>query len=110
MAHESTTPERVWRIRFAVSMWVCGIVAIQCIPIYPMSPEFWAERASMLPNGIHWAWLGTFFCSLASVICSVFLFCLPRFMDKVGSLFALLTVGLWPGFAALYWWYYFATI
>jgi hypothetical protein len=41
---DSVTPEKIWRIRFTVSMWVCGIVGIQCLPVYPMIPGYWARR------------------------------------------------------------------
>ena len=104
----SQTPERIWRIRFVVSMWVCGVVGIQCIPVYPLSPESWAAENGAVPIGIHLAWLGSFCCSIASVSTAVGLFRLPRFMDKIGAVFCILYVGFWPGLAALYWWFYFA--
>ena len=104
----SETPEKIWRIRFVVSMWVCGLVGIQCIPVYPISPEYWASKEGFVPIGIHFAWLGSFCCSIASVTTAIGLFRLPRWMDKIGAVICIMYVGWWPGFAALYWWFYFA--
>ena len=106
---ESTTPERIWRIRFVVSMWVCGVVGIQCIPIYPYTPEFWVDQVSMPTALVHCAWIAPFCCSVASVICSVCLFRLPRLMDKLGAVLCVLLVGFWPGYLALNWWLYFSS-
>ena len=105
----SPTPEKIWRIGFAVSMWVCGVVAIQCIPVYPWTSEHWADRTNLLSIGIHFAWLAPFFCSVASVICAICLFRLPRVMDKLGAVICISVVGVWPALGALNWWYYFAT-
>jgi hypothetical protein len=105
---QPTTPDKFWRIRFAVSMWVCGVVAIQCIPVYPWNPESWADRAGAFTPGIHVAWLAPFCCSVASVACAIGLFRLPSIFDKVGAFVCISLVGLWPGFLALHWWLYFA--
>lgn len=67
------TSEQVWRIRFVVSMWVCGFVGISCIPIYPADPAYWAAKGPV-PMGIHFAWLGPFCCSVASMVTAIGLF------------------------------------
>ena len=106
---ETSTPEWIWRIRFVVSMWVCGVVGIQCIPVYPWTPEHWATNAGAQSNGIHFAWIAPFCCSIASVVCAVCLCRLPKLMDRLGAITCIILVGWWPGYAALYWWLYFAT-
>ena len=106
---QSRTPEKTWRIRFAVSMWVCGVVAVQCIPIYPWTPDYWADKFTAISLGIHVAWLAPFCCSIASLICALCLFRLPRVMDKIGALACIFIVGIWPALGALNWWYYLAT-
>lgn len=103
------TPESVWRIRFVVSMWVCGFVGIQTISIYPWSPEYWIAQGVTFSLKHHLAWLTPFCCSVASVISGIGLFRLSRVMDKVGAIVGIVLVGWWPGFLALNWWLYFLT-
>ena len=107
---QAETPEHVWRIRFVVSMWVCGVIGIQSIPIYPLTPDHWAATPHSQLIGIHFAWLGAFLCSVASVSTAIGLFRLSRWMDKLGALLCIFYVGAWPGLAALYWWLYFAIL
>jgi hypothetical protein len=108
LAMPTETPESVWRIRFVVSMWVCGVVGFQSIPVYPWTPEHWIDTPNSRLVGIHFAWLGAFFCSVASIGTAIGLFRLSRWMDKLGAIVCILYVGAWPGLAAVYWWLYFA--
>ena len=98
------TPEAVRRARFAISMWVCGVSGIAFMPGLAQ-PEAWPEG---VPISAHLAWLGSFCCSVASILSACFLFSLPRIMDKIGAIFCILLVGFWPCLFAIQWWLAFA--
>ena len=95
------------RTAFVVSMWVCGVAAIALLPVYPWQPSYWATRE--LPNGVHYAWIAPFACSVASVLTGLGLLCLPRPMDKLGAILGILLVGWWPGWLAICWWGFFVS-
>ena len=100
--------ETVKRVRFTVSMWVCGIFAIGTIPAVPLTPSSLTNLSSQTLWNLHLAWITPFACGLASVITAICLFRLPRLSDKIGAVFALVLVGLWPTMLAIYWWFTFA--
>lgn len=100
--------ETVKRIRFTVSMWVCGIFATGTIPAVSLTPSSWTNLSSQTLWNLHLAWITPFACGLASVITAICLFNLPRISDKIGAVFALVLVGLWPTMLAIYWWFTFA--
>ena len=109
--HSESAPanlETVKRIRFTVSMWVCGIIATGTIPAVSLTPATLAELSSQTLWNLHFAWITPFACGLASVITAICLFNLPRISDKIGAVFALVLVGLWPTMLAIYWWFTFA--
>jgi hypothetical protein len=104
-AESKKAPEAVRRARFAISMWVCGVSGIAFMPGLAQ-PEAWGDQ--VVPFSMHLAWVGSFCCSVASILSACFLFSLPRIMDKIGAIFCILLVGFWPCMFAIQWWLYFA--
>jgi hypothetical protein len=101
-----TGQEQIQRVRYVVSMWVCGFVGIASMPPFPLAPD----RIQILYGSasIRWwfimAWITPFVCGIASVATAVCLFRLPRISDKIGALAAIILVGFLPVFGAVYSW------
>jgi purine-cytosine permease-like protein len=100
------TAERILRIRFAVSTWVCGVMGIACMPYFSLAPDrkyiFYGSESERL--ALIMAWIAPFACGVASVVTAVCLFRLSRISDKIGALAAIILVGFLPVFSAVYAW------
>jgi|GEM_PF-1002596 len=98
--------EQILRVRYVVSMWVCGFVGIASMPPFPLTPY----RVQILHGSAsgRWefimAWITPFVCGIASVATAVCLFRLSRISDKIGALAAIILVGFLPVFSAAYAW------
>ena len=101
-----TEQEQIQRVRYVVSMWVCGFVGIASMPPFPLTPY----RVQILHGSAsgRWefimAWITPFVCGIASVATAVCLFRLSRISDKIGALAAIILVGFLPVFSAAYAW------
>jgi len=101
-----TGQEQIQRVRYVVSMWVCGFVGIACMPYFSLAPDrkyiFYGSESERL--ALIMAWIAPFACGVASVVTAVCLFRLSRISDKIGALAAIILVGFLPVFSAAYAW------
>jgi len=101
-----TGQEQIQRVRYVVSMWVCGFVGIASMPYFSLAPDrmyiFYGSESARL--ALIMAWIAPFACGVASVVTAVCLFRLSRISDKIGALAAIILVGFLPVFSAVYAW------
>lgn len=115
--------EQILRVRYIVSMWVCGILGIIGLPSY--------SKMLSTPPKYTFSWFGinvghaelgqidwtvhlhlsvVFALGVASVISSICLFRLPRLFDKLGALATIALVGILPVLSSIGLWWELFTI
>ena len=115
--------EQILRVRYVVSMWVCGVLGIICSPRYFVAfidpPKYtfsWFDiyvgRAEFghIDGTVHLHLLAVFVLGVASVISSICLFRLPRLFDKLGALTTIALVGILPVRSSIRLWWELFTI
>ncbi|MFM2216703.1 MAG: hypothetical protein RL240_1021 [Planctomycetota bacterium] len=115
--------EQILRVRYVVSMWVCGVLGIICSPRYFVAfidpPKYtfsWFDiyvgRAEFghIDWTVHLHLLVVFVLGMASVISSICLFRLPQLFDKLWAITAIAAVGMLPVWYAVGWWWELFTI
>ena len=101
--------EQILRVRYVVSMWVCGVLGIiglpSCSCTFTDPPTYtfaWFDIYVGIAEFGHIDWtvhlhlLVVFVLGMASVISSICLFRLPQRFDKLWALTAIAAVGMLP--------------
>ena len=115
--------EQILRVRYVVSMWVCGVLGIIGLPSHSKMlsnpPKYtfdWSGicvgRAELgqIDWTVHLHLFVVFVLGLASVISSICLFRLPRLFDKLGALATIALVGILPVLSSIGLWWELFTI
>ena len=115
--------EQILRVRYVVSMWVCGVLGIiglpSCSCTFTDPPTYsfaWFDIYVGIAEFGHIDWtvhlhlFVVFVLGLASVISSICLFRLPRLFDKLGALATIALVGILPVLDSIGLWWELFTI
>jgi len=115
--------EQTLRVRYVVSMWVCGVLGIiglpSCSGTFTDPPTYtfaWFDiyvgiaELGQIDWTVHLHLFVVFVLGLASVISSICLFRLPRLFDKLGALATIALVGILPVLSSIGLWWELFTI